>query len=146
MIQKIKKTIITLSAAAFIAAPLSVVAFAPVSAATTPELQSALCEGGNTLQIPKGADPTTECAKLESGTDGTSKVNDLIAKIINILSVIVGIIAVIMIIIGGFRYITSGGSSEKITSAKNTILYAIIGLIIVALAQVIVRFILTRTV
>jgi TRAP-type C4-dicarboxylate transport system permease small subunit len=69
----------------------------------------------------------------------------MIKKIINILSVIVGVVAVIMIIIGGFRYITSGGSSDKVTGAKNTILYAIIGLIIVALAQVIVRFVLNKT-
>jgi hypothetical protein len=49
-----------------------------------------------------------------------------------------------MIIYGGFRYITSGGESGSISSAKNTILYAIIGLIIVALAQFIVKFILAK--
>jgi hypothetical protein len=51
-----------------------------------------------------------------------------------------------MIIIGGFKYITSGGDSNNVSSAKNTILYAIIGLIIVALAQTIVRFILGRVI
>jgi hypothetical protein len=50
-----------------------------------------------------------------------------------------------MIIIGGFRYITSGGKQESVTSAKNTILYAIIGLVIVALAQIIVRFVLSNS-
>jgi hypothetical protein len=58
--------------------------------------------------------------------------------------VIVGVAAVIMIIIGGFRYITSSGDSASVNSAKNTILYAIIGLVIVALAQVIVRFVLNQ--
>jgi len=52
------------------------------------------------------------------------------------------VVAVIMIIIGGFRYITSGGNDTSITSAKNTILYAVIGLVIVALAQVLVHFVL----
>jgi hypothetical protein len=49
-----------------------------------------------------------------------------------------------MIIVAGFRYITSGGKQESVTGAKNTILYAVIGLIIVALAQIIVRFVLNK--
>ena len=49
-----------------------------------------------------------------------------------------------MIIVGGFRYITSGGNDTSVTSAKNTILYAIIGLVVVALAQLIVRFTLSK--
>ena len=50
-----------------------------------------------------------------------------------------------MIIYGGFRYITSGGSSEGVGAAKSTLIYAIIGLIIVALAQLIVQFVLTQS-
>ena len=50
-----------------------------------------------------------------------------------------------MIIIGGVKYVTSGGSSEKTTSAKDTILFAIVGLIVVALAQIIVKFVLHKT-
>jgi hypothetical protein len=73
-----------------------------------------------------------------------SRLNRLITNIVNILSIIVGIVAVVMIIIGGFKYITSGGDSGSITSAKHTIIYAIVGLIIVALAQVIVRFVLSK--
>ena len=51
-----------------------------------------------------------------------------------------------MIIIGGLRYITSNGDSGNVTNAKNTILYAIVGLVIVALAQLIVRFVVQRLV
>ncbi len=69
-------------------------------------------------------------------------IDDTIASVVNLLSLVTGVIAVIMIIVGGFRYITSGGASDKVTSAKNTIGYAIIGLIIVALAQIIARFVL----
>ncbi len=75
---------------------------------------------------------------------GESSLNRIITTIINILSVVVGIVAVIMIIVGGFKFITSGGDSGKVTSARNTIIYAIIGLIIVALAQIIVKFVLTK--
>lgn len=74
---------------------------------------------------------------------GTS-VESVVRTVINLLSLIVGIVAVIMIIIGGLKYITSSGDSANVTSAKNTILYAIIGLVVVALAQVIVRFVLTK--
>ena len=48
-----------------------------------------------------------------------------------------------MIIVGGIRYITSGGDSGNISSAKNTIIYAVIGLIIVALAQILVHYVLS---
>lgn len=72
----------------------------------------------------------------------TKSINDTISSVINILSVIVGVISVIMIIVGGFRYVTSSGSPEGVTSAKRTILYAIIGLVVATLAQVIARFVL----
>jgi len=49
---------------------------------------------------------------------------------------------VIMIIVGGFRYITSGGESGNVSGAKNTLIYAIVGLVIVALAQIIVHYVL----
>jgi uncharacterized membrane protein len=65
-----------------------------------------------------------------------------IQSVIGLMSIVIGIIAVIMIIIGGFRFIVSNGDSGKITSARNTIIYALVGLILAALAQVIVRFVL----
>jgi cytochrome bd-type quinol oxidase subunit 2 len=79
----------------------------------------------------------------ESGSEVS--LNGLIETIINIISVIVGVVAVIMIIIGGLKYITSSGDSGNVTSAKNTILYAIVGLVVVALAQFVVRFVLSQT-
>jgi cytochrome bd-type quinol oxidase subunit 2 len=82
----------------------------------------------------------TSCA----ATDAEGTVNSLIEDVINIFSLVVGVVSVIMIIIGGFQYITSAGDSNKVGTAKNTILYAIIGLVIVALAQFIVRFVLGR--
>jgi hypothetical protein len=73
-----------------------------------------------------------------------SKVNDIIKLVINIFSLIVGVIAVIMIIVGGLKYITSGGDSGNVSGAKNTIIYAVVGLVVVALAQFIVRFVLEK--
>lgn len=73
-----------------------------------------------------------------------SGVNNIIGTVVNVLSIAVGIIAVIMIIIGGLKYITSSGDSNNVTSAKNTILYAVVGLVIVAIAQFIVRFVVSK--
>lgn len=74
----------------------------------------------------------------------TSSLDSTVKTLINLLSVIVGIVAVIMIIIAGFKYITSAGDSNKVTSAKSTLLYALIGIVIVALAQTIAHFVLTE--
>lgn len=76
--------------------------------------------------------------------NGGPSVQGIIGTVINILSIIVGVVAVIMIIFGGFKYITAGGDSGKLTSARHTITYAIVGLVIVALAQFIVQFVLKQ--
>ena len=59
----------------------------------------------------------------------------------NVLLFIIGAIAVIMIVIGGLRYVLSGGDSNQVSAAKNTILYAIVGIIVAILAYAAVRFI-----
>ena len=64
-------------------------------------------------------------------------------RLTNTVLMAVGLISVIMLIFGGLRYITSGGDAKKVTDAKNTILYAIIGLIICVLSYAIVNFVLT---
>jgi len=78
----------------------------------------------------------TDDAKTITGVDS------LVTKAINILLYVVGAVSVIMIIVGGFKYVTSGGDSAGVTSAKNTILYAVIGLIVAVLAWAIVNFVL----
>lgn len=85
---------------------------------------------------------TTSSAKVTGADD---KVNALIKNAIRIFQIIVGLISVFMVIMGGLKYITSGGDSGKVGEAKNAILYAIIGLIIVGVAQVIVQFALNRS-
>jgi hypothetical protein len=78
------------------------------------------------------------------GSGDASRIDGIIVVAINIFSLIVGIAAVIMIIIGGLKYVTSVGDTTSINSAKNTILYAVVGLIVVALAQIIARFVIDR--
>ena len=133
MIKKIKTTLISLMAAAALIVPFAVPA--GVYAAVDPSLTDSLCAGtGLTLSA------AGNCVN----PDAETKVNSTITLALNIFSAVVGIIAVVMIIIGGVKYITSQGESANITSAKNTILYALVGLVVVALAQVIVRFVLNR--
>ena len=113
----------------------------PAPTTTSSDLQNNVCSGVDKLSIEGAA---TNCDTVKAKDAG--KIDGLISKIINIFSMVVGIIAVIMVIVGGLKFITSGGDSGKVTSARHTITYAIIGLVVVALAQVIVRFVLGKTV
>jgi ABC-type Fe3+ transport system permease subunit len=69
-------------------------------------------------------------------------IGDIIAIVVNTLLYIIGAISVIMIIIGGIRYTTSAGDSSGVTAAKNTILYAVIGLVIAFVSYAIVNWVL----
>ena len=69
--------------------------------------------------------------------------NGAFKQVTNTILYIVGIVAVIMLIIGGIKYVVSGGDSKKVTDAKNTVLYAIIGLVIAFLAFAIVNFVIS---
>lgn len=66
----------------------------------------------------------------------------VVTNVTNTILYILGIIAIIMLIIGGVRYALSAGDSKAVTDAKNTILYAIIGLVIALLAYAIVNFVI----
>lgn len=71
-------------------------------------------------------------------------VGGVIKTVINLLIFLVGAAAVVMIILGGFKYVTSNGDQSSVTSAKNTILYSVIGLVIAVAAYAIVQFVLAR--
>lgn len=89
----------------------------------------------------QGAQDSSLCQDTNSenplvGPDG------VITRATQLVSMAVGAISVIMIIIGGLKYIMSSGDPANTTSARNTILYAIIGLVIAIAAQAIVLFVL----
>ena len=137
MSKKIKNLMVVIAAMFALSAP----ALVPVAAHAAPAdnaINDGLCEGLNTAT----GGTTDSCT--DAPDEGTGSLQGIIKTIINIFSLVVGFVSVIMIILGGFKYITSGGESSNVSGAKNTIMYAIIGLIIVALAQVIVRFVLTQ--
>lgn len=84
--------------------------------------------------IKQGADST--------GQQDSRSAGDIAKDVVNIMFFIVGVMAVIMIIWGGIRYVLSAGNSAALTSAKNTIMYAVIGLIVAILAYTIVNFVI----
>lgn len=87
---------------------------------------------------------TSESAACENNQDDITGSDGIFARITRLIALIGGIIAVIMIIIGGFFYVTSGGDSGKIKTARDTIIYATVGLVVIALAQSIIVFIINR--
>ena len=137
MITKLKKLIVAVAAIAVLGAPALFPVAVYANAADDAINGGVNCGAQLDLTTADG-----DCAAVEDGADGLQA---LVIRVINIFSIIVGIVAVIMIIVGGLKYITSGGESSNVSGAKNTIIYAIIGLIVVALAQFIVRFVLGNT-
>jgi len=84
-----------------------------------------------------------DCAK---GKDQSPKLfgrNGIFQTVTNVLLFLIGAVSVIMLIVGGIRYVLSGGDSTAVTAAKNTILYAVIGIIVALLAYAIVNFVVT---
>lgn len=112
---------------------------ASVLAATFVAVPTALAEdvsGG----LQAGVNAAGSASGLAKGS--VTGAGGYVAIIINILLIAIGILSVIMIIIGGFRYTLSGGDENAVRSAKDTILYSVIGLIVAILAFVIVNFVL----
>lgn len=98
-----------------------------------------LCAGkAMALTVQEGA----EAARADGMPAELVGANGVFTQISNTILYVVGVISVIMLVWGGLRYILSGGDNKKVTDAKNTILYAIIGLIIAVLAFAIVNFVL----
>lgn len=110
-------------------------------ATTSAQLGEKIREGACSVLSDDGA---TCLDDDDTNTGTTEDITELSKQIVNWLSLIIGIVAVVMIIIGGLRYITSGGDQQKVTNAKNTIMYAIIGLVIILFAQTIVRLVVNN--
>jgi len=94
--------------------------------------QQAACEGSGGTWV------SNTCS-----TPGSSRtLMSTIRQIVDILVFIIGAVAVLMIIIAGLRYVFAQGDNAAITAAKNTILYAIVGIVVATAAYGIVNFVL----
>jgi len=128
MIRKIKK--IAVGAVMAVAGLMT-----PVFALTQPVMAD-VCPTG-TVKQGQSVNNLTEC-----NVEGENNLRPTIQGILNVVISVLGLIAVIMIIMGGFTYITSAGDTAKLTKARNTIMYGVIGLVIAVLAFAIVNFVL----
>jgi hypothetical protein len=142
--QKIKLGIMALvlslvTALSLSAAPVFAVLPAPdpTTTTTTPAAAAPSTSKADACSALQQLDSTRTC------NGGDTGVNKLITAAVTILSYIVGIAAVIMVIISGLKYVTASGDPSNVSSAKNTLLYALIGLFITALAQFLVHFVLS---
>ena len=108
------------------------------SALSTSQLSQTFAVGVSAQdQVKKGIDNA-------GGTVNNFNIGTAITNIVNIMLYALGAIAVIMIVVGGIRYTTSNGDSNGIQSAKNTILYAVAGLVVAILAYAIVNFVVSN--
>lgn len=89
-----------------------------------------------------GGISSTNTGNVPQALDGDE---GMVKKVVNVMLYAIGIIAVVMIIFGGIKYSTSAGDSNKVTSAKNTLLYAVVGLVVAIFAYAIVNWVFTQT-
>jgi hypothetical protein len=92
----------------------------------------------NSLTIQNGA----QCAKADSAKENLFAPNGIFATVSNTLIFLVGAVAVIFLIIGGLRYVVSQGDAKNIEAAKNTILYAIVGIVVAVISFALVQFVI----
>ena len=111
-----------------------------LSFAAVPFTQPAYAEF--TQSATDGASAAKSADQSECLFNGDNCSDGIFKTITNVLLFLIGAVSVIMLIIGGIRYTISGGDSTAVTSAKNTILYAVIGIIVALLAYAIVNFVL----
>lgn len=87
---------------------------------------------------------TGTSAACSGGACTGSSINTIFGQIANTLIFLVGAVSVIMIIVGGLRYVTSNGDAKQTEAAKNTLLYAVIGLVVAIASYAIVNFVVTN--
>ena len=134
MIKKVRNLILLVVTGSMLFAPMLLPV--AVGAVSADSILSGICTGVNNAT---NANNSNNCG---TAGNGNTDLHKIATKIINIFSIVVGIIAVVMVIYGGFKYITSGGDSGNVSGAKSTLVYAVVGLIIVALAQFLVHFVI----
>lgn len=118
-----------------IALPVMVLGASLAAAPANAAFDKGLMDGASSAQ---GKDQQGDAATLfgEGGQGG------IFRTITNVLLFLIGAISVIMLIVGGIRYVVSGGDSTAVQNAKNTILYAIVGVVVAILAYAVVNFVI----
>ncbi len=125
--------------ALFLALLLTVLSLLSVSGVHAASLHS--------VQTLASAGKSDACSGLNqvggSCGSGQSDIGGVLRGVVEIISYIAGIIAVAMIIISGIRFITSSGDSTKVAAAKTALVYALIGVAVAALAQILIHVVIS---
>lgn len=130
--------IITILLTFFLSASVLLGFTVPVVQASAPASINTVCsQSSNTNE-------SAACNDQNKTDNPITGPNGVLTKVTQILVYIIGIASVIVIIIGGLRYILSNGDANTVNTAKNSIIYALVGLVIAILAQTIVTFVLGR--
>ncbi len=140
MIKKIKTYMTSLLL--IISMSLPITSSAVVFAAPTCTGNTNLNNNAITSSINSGINDATGPTGQGGNCNLGQGIGAIASTVINLFSLVVGVVSVIFIIYAGFRYVTSGGSSENVSGAKNTLIYAIVGLVVVAISQLIVHYVL----
>lgn len=82
----------------------------------------------------------SQAVRDAAGCNNGSTLPGVIINILNAIIFVGGIVAAVFIVVGGFNYMTSAGDAGKVAKAKNTIIYALIGLVVCVLAFAIVNW------
>ena len=83
-------------------------------------------------------------SKTTTTTDPIAGPNGILIKVTDLIAIVAGIVLVVMLIIAGIRYITSVGDSAGIQKAKDTIMHALTGLVVIVLARTLIAFVVSR--
>ena len=102
---------------------------------------SDLTQGAKAAQ---GSSVAKVCMFTNTKTGDAACKTGIFTTIVNVFLFIIGAVSVLMIIYGGIRYTVSGGEAKNVTAAKDTILYAVVGLVVAILAYAIVNFVITN--
>lgn len=135
----IKKAMLTLLAVPVLAAGVAGLVAPHVGAAAAADNGLGLKKGVSSAH---GNDQVS-ClfgTEKEGCTEGTG----IFQTVVNVILFIIGAVAVIMIVVGGVRYTVSNGDSNAVTGAKNTIMYAIVGLVVAIIAYALVNFVVVN--
>jgi len=91
-----------------------------------------------------GGGNSTVCETAGGDGDPISGSDGAIVNVTSILSLIVGFVSVAFVVWGGFKYITSNGDSAGVSTAKNTIIAALVGLVIALMARPLILFVVGK--
>jgi len=130
-------------------AAVSLQAMALLLSVGTASVAAVAVSAAPVMAVCTNADPTTgsaadgaQCAQANQTPSTLFGNGGIFATIANVLIFLVGAIAVIYLIIGGLRYVTSGGDAKAVSAAKDTILYAVIGIVVAVISFALVSFVI----